>query len=88
MDIALNSTELIHLYLKEFIHEPFIRKYIIDLKLDMELQDNIKYHSDRWNYIIGAFYYTKDNQSSYSLVHHDHNLRIHSTVKIVYNCKI
>lgn len=80
MDIASNSTELIHLYLKEFIHEPFIRKYIIELKLDMELQDNIKYHSDRWNTIVGAFYYTKDNQSSYSLVHHEHNSRIHSHI--------
>jgi len=81
MELALNSTELIHLYLKEFIHEPFIRKYIIELKLDMELQDNIKYHSDRWNHIIGTFYYTKDNQSSCSLVFPPSpHTRIHSHI--------
>ena len=79
MEIALNNTELIHLYLKKFIFDPYIRKIIIDLKITIEYTDNIQYHIDRWNTIVGAFYYTKDNQSSYSLVypsprtiHHSH----------------
>jgi len=71
MEIALNNTELIHLYLKVFIHEPQIRKIIIDHKITMENKHNIQYHIDRWNTIVGAFYYTKDNQSSYSLVYHN-----------------
>ena len=70
MDIALNNTEIIHLYLKQFIHEPHIRKIIIHHKINMEFQDTITYHIQRWNTIVGAFYYAKDNQSSYSLVHH------------------
>ena len=70
MEIALNNTELIHLYLKQFIFDPYIRQIIIHLKLTIELQDNIKYHFDRWNLIIGAFHQAKDNQSSYSLIHH------------------
>tara|TARA_B100000287_G_C20353857_1_gene670973 strand:+ start:218 stop:673 length:456 start_codon:yes stop_codon:yes gene_type:complete len=73
MDIALNNTELIHLYLKEFIHEPQIRKIIIHHKITMENKHNIQYHIERWNTIVGAFFYTKDNQSSFSLVYNNNN---------------
>ena len=80
MEIALNNTELIHLYLKKFIYEPYIRKIIIDLKITIEYTDNIQYHIDRWNTIVGAFYYAKDNQSSFSLIHHNSPIRSHSHI--------
>ena len=66
MEIALTSSELIHLYLKKYINEVYIRKIIIDMKYDLEYQDNITYHSDTWENIASVFYYTKDNQKLYS----------------------
>ena len=62
MEIALNASELINLYLKEFIHEPFIRHLIINYKCHMEQQDNMRYHHERWSSVAGAFFYSKDNQ--------------------------
>lgn len=76
MEIGLNNREIIHLYLKQFIHEPHIRKIIIDHKITMENKENILYHIQRWNTIVGAFYYTKDNQSSFSLVQNINHSRI------------
>jgi len=69
MEIGLNNREQIHLCLKVYIYEPNIRKKIIDEKERIENNETITYHIDRWNHIIGAFYYAKDNQSSYSLVY-------------------
>ena len=71
MEIALTSRELIHLYLKKYINEVYIRKIIIDMKFHIEHQDNIRYHTHTWEIIASAFYYTKDNQKSYSLVYHE-----------------
>ena len=65
MEIALNTTELIHLYLKNYITDVYIRQNIIDMKYQSELQDNIRYHNDTWQHIASAFYYAKDNQRSY-----------------------
>mgnify|MGYP001189623807 CR=1 FL=1 len=39
----------------------------------------MRYHIERWNKIVGAFYYAKDNQSSYSLVY-DQSSLIHSHI--------
>ena len=75
MEVQLNTRERIHLYLKVYIHEPYIRKKIIDEKEGIENNETITYHIDRWNHIIGAFYYTKDNQSSYSLVYDQSSTR-------------
>lgn len=68
MDISLNTRELIHLYLKNYITDVYIRQHIIDIKYQTEQQDNIRYHNDTWQHIASAFYYAKDNQQSYSLV--------------------
>jgi len=77
MEISLNTRELIHLYLKTYLHDPYIRKIIIDEKFLCEHKDNIRYHIDTWNYIATAFYYAKDNQSSYSLVYDNNNYNSH-----------
>jgi len=37
------------------------------MKFHIEHQDNIRYHTHTWEIIASAFYYTKDNQKSYSL---------------------
>lgn len=75
MEIALNSFELIHLYLKTFIHDPYIRNIIINYKYKSELQDDLRYHINQWDIIASAYYYTKDNQHHYSLVFTDNNRR-------------
>jgi len=75
MEVKINSREQLHLYLKVYIHEPYIRKKIIDEKERIENYDTMRYHIDRWNHIIGAFHYTKDNQSSYSLVYDQSSTR-------------
>ena len=66
MEISLNSTEMIHLYLKTYIYDVYLRKIIIDMKLLIEQQENIRYHTDTWEMLASAFYYTKDNQKSYT----------------------
>ena len=69
MEIALTSRELIHLYLKKYINEVYIRKIIIDMKFHIEHQEDLRYHINQWDIIASAYYYTKDNQKSYSLVY-------------------
>ncbi len=79
MDISLNSIEWIHLLLKTYIYDVYLRKKIIYMKLQIEQEENIRYHCDTWEKIASAFYYTKDNQKSYSLVYPSTNM-IHSHV--------
>jgi hypothetical protein len=62
MEIALNQNELIHLYLKENITEVNIRHLIIKYKEEAEYIETYNYHINKWNHIVGEYYYCKDNQ--------------------------
>jgi len=62
MEIALNKNELIHLALKEYISEVSIRHLIIKYKRIAEEKETYDYHLEKWNNIVGEYYYCKDSQ--------------------------
>ena len=63
MEYSLKRDETILLYLKVFIPIPEICNKIIILKNEGEKRDTLKYHSDRWENIVGEYYYTRDNHT-------------------------
>ena len=63
MEVSLKRDETILLYLKVFIPIPEICNKIIKIKNEDEKRDTLKYHSDRWENIVGEYYYTRDNHT-------------------------
>ena len=57
----LSSDEYILLYLKQFINETSICKNIIFIKKQDEKNEIYNYHNDRWENIIGNYFYLIDN---------------------------
>ena len=93
MEYSLKRDEKIRLYLKVFIPIPEICNKIIKLKNDMENEDTLNYHIDRWVTIAGEHYYTRDNHyGKYSYVHdsskyiikRDHRINFYQMTGISY----
>ena len=63
MEYSLKRDETILLYLKVFIPIPELCNKIIKIKNEDEKRDSLKYHSDRWENIVGEYYYTRDNHT-------------------------
>ena len=64
MDIyikPISSNEYILLLLKEKLnHNIDLCKLILDIKNKNENKDTLEYHVNRWETVIGEYYYTKD----------------------------
>jgi len=70
MEYSLNRDEYIRLYLKVFIPTPEICNKIIKMKNKSENEDTLKYHMDRFENIVGEYYYTRDTHTGkFSYVH-------------------
>ena len=63
MEIALKRDEIIRLYLKVFIPINEICNEIIKIKNEEEKRETLEYHMDRWETIVGEYYYTRDNHT-------------------------
>jgi hypothetical protein len=63
MEYSLKRDETILLYLKVFIPIPELCNKIIKIKNEDEKRETLKYHSDRWENIVGEYYYTRDNHT-------------------------
>lgn len=63
MEYSLKQDETILLYLKVYIPIPELCNKIIKIKNEDEKRDSLKYHSDRWENIVGEYYYTRDNHT-------------------------
>ena len=63
MEYSLKRDEYILLYLKVYIPIPELCNKIIKIKNEDEKRDSLKYHSDRWENIVGEYYYTRDNHT-------------------------
>ena len=63
MEYSLKKDETILLYLKVYIPIPELCNKIIKIKNEDEKRDTLKYHSDRWENIVGEYYYTRDNHT-------------------------
>jgi hypothetical protein len=61
MEVSLKKDEYIRLYLKYFLPIPEICNCIIKEKNNMEKNDSLKYHLNRYENIVGEYYYTRDN---------------------------
>ena len=93
MEYSLRRDEKIRLYLRVFIPIPEICNKIIVLKNNEEKSEALKYHIDRWENIVGEYYYTKDNHTGkYSYIHdgfnyivkRDHRLHFYNITGISY----
>ena len=62
MEISLKRDEIILLYLKEYIPIREICNKIIKLKNNLEKEDTLEYHTNRWNTICKEHIYTRNNQ--------------------------
>ena len=63
MEYSLKRDETILLYLKVYIPIPELCNKIIKIKNEDEKRDTLKYHIDRWENIVGEYYYTRDNHT-------------------------
>lgn len=69
-EISLNNKENINMILSRFIPIPEIRTKIIKLKDIKENEETLQYHIERWDNIVGSYYFAKDtrkNKFSYVL---------------------
>ena len=93
MEYSLNRDEKIRLHLKEFIPIPEICNKIIKIKNDMENEETLKYHIDRWESIAGEHHFTRDTHygkfsyifdDSKYIVKRDHRIYFYEMTGISY----
>lgn len=61
-EISLNNKENINMILSRFIPIPEIRTKIIKLKDIGENEETLQYHIERWDNIVGSYYFAKDTR--------------------------
>jgi hypothetical protein len=63
-EISLNNKENINMILSRFIPIPEIRTKIIKLKDIKENEETLQYHIERWDNIVGSYYFAKDTRKN------------------------
>ena len=77
MEYSLKRDEQVKLYLISLLPISEICDEIIVMKNNMEQEETLEYHKNRWNRIAGEHYYTRDNHyKNFSYILHSASLPI------------
>lgn len=67
--MELSNEEQIYQLIREKVNDPYLSRYIISLKNDIERKETLEYHVDRWNKISAKYFSVKhSNYNKYSLI--------------------